>query len=241
MTDAAGKGQSVQAGLGPAIGVGAAANAAVVRATAMPVAAARKARFTVAEQSVASRQGAEIRGEGALLRDRDVHRRGHGTPFGPGDPAPRNPGRRPHHACGSASRADEARSFGLPLPTGVTAEDFVRKPRRVDENGEEQELERHLPYDGKGSSVALSQVDTGPMVRAVLRMFATDPRLAGYLPAFGTTAPAPGIGDEEAETQRRNHRELTAALSETSLRVSKDQLLSTGLRVRLRRKTTMHS
>ncbi|MFJ4340917.1 hypothetical protein [Streptomyces sp. NPDC088915] len=242
VTDAAGKGRSVQAGLGPAIGVGAAANAAVVRATAMPVAAARKARFTVAEQSVASRQGAEVKGEKALYSGTVTF-----TAEGTGPRSVRailRPETRvavhTMHVWISL-RADEARSFGLPLPAGVTAEDFVSKPKRVDENGEEQELERHLPYDGKGSSVALSQVDTGPMVRAVLRMFATDPRLAGYLPAFGTTAPAPGIGDEEAEAQRRNHRELTAALSETNLRVNKDQLLSTGLRVRLRRKTTMHS
>ncbi|MFF6872830.1 hypothetical protein [Streptomyces sp. NPDC012450] len=242
VTDAASKGRSVQAGLGPAIGVGAAANAAVVRATAMPVAAARKARFTVAEQSVASRQGAEIRGEKALYSG-TVTFTAEGT--GPRSvQAILRPGTRVAvHTMNVwiSLRADEAHSFGLPLPTGVTAEDFVSKPRRVDENGEEQELERHLPYDGKGSSVALSQVDTGPMVRAVLRMFATDPRLAGYLPAFGTTAPALDISDEEAEAQRRNHRELTAALSETNLRVNKDQLLSTGIRVRLRRKTTMHS
>ncbi|MFJ3816341.1 hypothetical protein [Streptomyces sp. NPDC090056] len=242
VTDAAGKGRSVQAGLGPAVGVGAAANAAVVRATAMPVAAARKARFTVAEQSVASRQGAEIRGE-KVLYSGTVTFTAEGT-------GPRSVRAILHPETRVAVhtmnvwislRADEARSFGLPLPAGVTAEDFASKPKRVDGNGGEEELERHLPYDGKGSSVALSRVDTGPMVRAVLRMFATDPRLAGYLPAFGATAPALDTSDEEAEAQRRNHRELTAALSETNLRVNKDQLLSTGIRVRLRRKTTLHS
>ncbi|MFE2275967.1 hypothetical protein ACFXAE_01575 [Streptomyces sp. NPDC059454] len=242
VAEGAGKGRSVQAGLGPAIGVGAVAGAAVVRGTAMPVAAARKARFTVAEQSVAGRQGAEVRGEKALYLG-TVRFTAEGT-------GPRSaqhilrPGTRVAvHTMNVwiSLRADEARSYGLPLPPGMTAEDFVRKPRTTDENGDEQDVERHLPYGGKGAGVALSRLDTGPMLRAVREMFATDPRLAGYLPAFGTTAPAPDTGADDAEAQRRNFRELTVALSETNLRVNKDQLLTTGIRVRLRRKTTMHS
>ncbi len=242
VTESAGKGRSVAGGVGPAIGVGAVANAAVVRGTAMPVGAARKARFTTTEQSVTSRQGAEVRGEKALYAGTVVF-----TVEGTGprsaqailDPATRVA----RHSMNVwiSLRADEAASFGLPLPPGMTAEDFVQKPTRVDENGEEQEVERHLPYDGKGAGVALSRVDTGPMLRAVRELFATDPRLAGYLPAFGTAAPAGQVSDEEQEAQRHNYRELMTALSETNLRVNKDQLLSTGIRVRLRRKTTMHS
>ncbi|MEV6022096.1 hypothetical protein [Streptomyces sp. NPDC052036] len=49
-------------------------------------------------------------------------------------------------------------------------------------------------------------------------------------PAFGTTPGAVHTDSEEAEVQRRNHRELMTALSETNLRVNKDQLLSTGIR-----------
>jgi hypothetical protein len=242
VTESAGKGRAAQAGLGPAIGVGAAANAAVVRGTAMPVAAARKARFTVAEQSVAGRQGAEVRGEKALYLG-TVRFTAEGT-------GPRSaqhilhPGTRVAvHTMNVwiSLRADEARSFGLPLPPGMRADDFVKKPTETDENGDERDVERHLPYGGKGAGVALSRLDTGPMVRAVRQMFATDPRLAGYLPAFGATAPALDTSPDEAETQRRNFRELMTALSETNLRVNKDQLLSTGIRVRLRRKTTMHS
>ncbi|MFJ3665226.1 hypothetical protein ACIPSE_02105 [Streptomyces sp. NPDC090106] len=246
VTDSAGKGRAVQAGLGPAAGVGAAGNAAVVRATAMPVAAARKARFTVAEQSVAGRQGAEVRGEKALYFG-TVTFTAEGT--GPRSAqAILRPGTRVAvHTMNVwvSLRADEARSLGLPLPPALAADgvgDFVRKPKRTDDNGDEQDVERHLPFaDGRGTSVALSRVDTGPMVRAVLRMFAGDPRLAGYLPAFGTAAPDPATSAEEAETQRANHRELMTALSETNIRVNKDQLLSGGLRVRLRRKTAMHS
>ncbi|WP_258312246.1 hypothetical protein [Streptomyces sp. ZEA17I] len=92
-----------------------------------------------------------------------------------------------------------------------------------------------------GSSVTLGRLDTAPMMKAVRELFATDPRLTGYLPAFGTTPPAAGLSQEEAAAQRANHRELTTALSEANLRVNKDQLLSTGIRVRLRRKTAMHS
>ncbi|UUU32348.1 hypothetical protein JIX56_21945 [Streptomyces sp. CA-210063] len=242
VTDSAGKGRSAAAGVGPAVGVGAAANAAVVRATAMPVAAARKARFTVAEQTVTSRQGAEVRGDKVLYVG-TVKFTAEGT-------GPRSaqmvlrPGTRvADHSMKVwiSLRADEAQSLGLPLPPGVTAGEFIEKPKRTDENGDEVDVECHLPFGAMGSSVTLSQLDTGPMVKAVQEMFATDPRLAGYLPAFGQAPPGALSSREEAEVQRRNYRELMAALSETNLRVNKDQLLSTGIRVRLRRKTTMHA
>ncbi|MGY6025110.1 hypothetical protein [Streptomyces spinosirectus] len=242
VTESAGKGRAVTAGAGPAIGVGVAGNAAVVRATAMPVAAARKARFTATEQTVSSRQGAEVRGEKALY---------HGTvQFTAEGTGPRsaemilNPGRRvATHTMKvwMSLRADEAQSLGLPLPQGMVAGEFTQKPKRTDENGDEVDVERRLAYGGKGSNVVLSRLDTGPMVRAVSELFATDPRLAGYLPGFGTTPPGAHTSREEAEAQRRNHRELMTALSETNLRVNKDQLLSTGITVRLRRKTSMHS
>ncbi|MEV6169315.1 hypothetical protein AB0L99_13930 [Streptomyces sp. NPDC051954] len=242
VTESAGKGRSVAGGVGPAIGVGAVANAAVVRGTAMPVAAARKARFTTTEQSVSSRQGAEIRGEKALYVG-TVTFTAEGTGPRSAQAVLHPETRVARHTMNVwiSLRADEAQSFGLPLPPGMTAEDFVRKPKQIDEDGEEQDVERHLPYDGKGAGVALSQLDTGPMVQAVRQMFDMDPRLAGYLPAFGTARPAGRIGNEEDEAQRQNHRELMTALSETNLRVNKDQLLSTGIRVRLRRKTTMHA
>ncbi|MEV1078266.1 hypothetical protein AB0I98_08435 [Streptomyces sp. NPDC050211] len=242
VTESAGKGRSVAGGVGPAIGVGAVANAAIVRGTAMPVGAARKARFTTTEQSVTSRQGAEIRGEKALYAGTVVFTvEGTGPRSAQAILHPETRVARHSMNVWISLRADEAASFGLPLPPGMTAEDFVKKPTRVDENGEEQEVERHLPYDGKGAGVALSRVDTGPMVRAVRELFATDPRLAGYLPAFGTAARAGHVSNEEDEVQRHNYRELMTTLSETNLRVNKDQLLSTGIRVRLRRKTTMHS
>ncbi|MFJ4787105.1 hypothetical protein [Streptomyces sp. NPDC088794] len=242
VAESAGKGRAISGGVGPAIGVGLSGSAAVVRATAMPVAGARKARFTATEQTVSSRQGAEVRGEKALYVG-TVTLSAEGT-------GPRSaemilhPERRvATHSMKvwMSLRADEAQALGLPLPPGMAAGEFVEKPKRTDEHGDEVDVERHLPYGGQGSNVALSRIDTGPMVRAVREMFATDPRLAGYLPAFGTNPPGVHTSNEEAEVQRRNYRELMTALSETNLRVNKDQLLSTGLTVRLRRKTTMHA
>ncbi|MFK0220088.1 hypothetical protein ACIQWN_18080 [Streptomyces vinaceus] len=242
VTEGAGKGRAVQAGLGPAIGFGATPGAAVVRGTAMPVAAARKARFTVTEQTVSSRQGAEVRGEKALYYGR-VSFIAVGTgPMSPG--TARGPGaREAGHSMNVwiSLRADEAKEFGLPLPPGMTAGDFVKKPTRTDADGNEVDVERHLPFGGKGSNVALGHLDTRPVLRAVLDLFTTDPSLAGYLPAFGSTAPAEETGREESEAQRRNYRELMTTLSETNLRINKDQLLSTGIRVRLRRKTALHA
>ncbi|MEU2772568.1 hypothetical protein ABZ646_06465 [Streptomyces sp. NPDC007162] len=242
VTESAGKGRAVTGGAGPAIGVGAIGNAAVLRGTAMPVAAARKARFTVAEQTVSSRQGAEVRGDKVLylasvqITAEGTGPRSAGMILRPGTRVARHSMR-----VWMSLRADEARSLGLPLPPGVEAGEFIQKPRRTDENGTETDVERHLPFGAMGSSVTLSQLDTGPMIRAVRELFATDPRLAGYLPAFGTDAVASAPGKEEAALQRRNHRELMAALSETNLRVNKDQLTTTGIRVRLRRKTTLHA
>ncbi|MCD9902771.1 hypothetical protein LUR56_28375 [Streptomyces sp. MT29] len=234
-TESAGKGRSVAGGIGPAIGVGAAANAAVVRATAMPVAAARKARFSVNEQTVSSRQGAEVRGEKVLYRG-TVQFTVEGT--GPRSVRAilRPEARVATHALRVwiSLRADEAQELGLPLPPGVEAGEFIKQP----EAGADA---RHLPFGATGSSVTLGRLDTAPMMKAVRELFATDPRLAGYLPAFGATRPPADLSREEEEAQRANDRELMAALSEANLRVNKDQLLSTGIRVRLRRKTAMHA
>ncbi|MFJ4825370.1 hypothetical protein ACIP5L_19050 [Streptomyces bacillaris] len=253
-TESAGKGRAIAGGIGPAAGVGAAANAAVVRATAMPVAAARKARFSVNEQTVSSRQGAEVRGEKVLYTG-TVRFTVEGTGPRSMRMIVRPEARVATHAMRVwiSLRADEAQVLGLPLPPGVTAGDFIKPPapaaKGADGAGGAAEGAgtgaggdvRHLPFGAMGSSVTLGRLDTAPMMKAVRELFATDPRLDGYLPAFGTTAPPADLSKEEAEAQRTNYRELVAALSETNLRVNKDQLLSTGIRVRLRRKTAMHS
>ncbi|MFC4499580.1 hypothetical protein [Streptomyces vulcanius] len=251
VTDTAGKGRGGTFGVGPAGGFGVLGNAAAVRGTVMPVVGARKARFTVAEQTTSSRQGAEVRGDKVLYLG-TVRFTIEGS--GPDSPLTRarGRGRTAHHSMRVwlSLRADEAKELGLPLPEGVTADEFVKKPRRPEEaNAERAEgddrapehVARHLPYGAMGSSVAISRLDTAPMMRAVQQMFATDTRLAGYLPAFGDEAQPRQVGPEDAEVQRRNYRELVAVLSETNLRVNKDQLLSTGVRVRLRRKSTFHT
>ncbi|MFJ9025426.1 hypothetical protein ACIRPU_36455 [Streptomyces sp. NPDC102259] len=266
VTDTAGKGRGGAFGAGPAAGFGVLGNAAAVRGTVMPVAGARKARFSVAEQNVSSRQGAEVRGEKVLYLG-TVLFSVEGT--GPTSPLTRarGGGRTAHHTMRVwvSLRADEAQELGLPLPEGVTAGEFVKRPERAGTDvkgkgkataagqdlaeGEERTAEeraaehdvRHLPFGAMGSSVAISRLDTAPMMRAVTRLFATDARLAGYLPAFGEEEQPRDLSPEEAEVQRRNYRELVTVLSETNLRVNKDQLLSTGVRVRLRRKSRFHA
>ncbi|MFE9092888.1 hypothetical protein [Streptomyces sp. NPDC007264] len=292
VTDTAGKGRGGAVGVGPAGGFGVLGNAAAVRGTVMPVVGARTARFTVAEQTVSSRQGAEVRGDKVLYLGTVLF-----TIEGTGPRSPltraRGGGRTAHHSMRVwiSLRADEARELGLPLPDGTTAGDLVGRPvgpaagstegqgrdtggpdgrgaaredaggtAREDAGGRAREdagdtaredaggtagvpghVVRHLPFGAMGSSVAISQLDTGPMMRAIQRLFATDPRLAGWLPAFGDEPQPRDLGPEEAEAQRRNYRELVTVLSETNLRVNKDQLLSTGVRVRMRRKSRFHA
>ncbi|WP_237491846.1 hypothetical protein [Streptomyces sp. YIM 132580] len=267
-TETAGNGRALTAGAGPAIGFGGAPEAAVVRATAMPVAAARKARFSVNEQTVSTRQGAEVRGEKVLYLG-TVQFTAEGTGPRSARMILRPETRVATHAMRVwiSLRADEAQELGLPLPPGVTAGDFIKRPVPQAGAGGGAGTSaapaaeaatgttggpasgtaapapdaRHLPFGAMGSSVTLGRIDTGPMVRAVQNLFANDAQLAGYLPAFGATRPVADISKEEHEAQRTNYRELMAALSETNLRVNKDQLLSTGIRVRLRRKSAMHS
>ncbi|WP_246570347.1 hypothetical protein [Streptomyces tauricus] len=277
VTDTAGKGRGGTFGVGPAIGVGVLANAAAVRATAMPTFGAKSARFTVSEQTVSSRQGAEVRGDKVLYQG-TVLLTVEGT--GPLSPAmkARMGNRTATHAMNVwlSLRADEAQALGLPLPSGVTADEMVKKPkadpakgkgtgsgsgsgsgdgtgsgtdagkgkaRASDVTPEEAapDVERHLPFGAMGSSVAISQLDTGPLLAGVQRLFATDPQLAGYLPAFGAGREPGKTSPEEAEAQRTNYRELLTVLSDTNLAVNKDQLLSSGIRVRMRRKSRMHA
>ncbi|MFE3268430.1 hypothetical protein [Streptomyces sp. NPDC059215] len=285
VSHSAGKGRGGAFGAGPAAGFGVLGGAAAVRGTVMPTAAARKARFTVAEQTVTSRQGAEVRGEKVLYFGR-VRFRVEGT--GPLSPAMRVRAgtRAAQHSMDVwvGLRADEAQALGLPLPDGVTAGPMVAAPAGADTGvdtgsvatdtappgqdtgvrkrggdtaapggpaGAETEAERggsragrgtrrHLPFGAMGSSVTISQLDTAPLLSGIERLFATDPRLAGYLPSFGP-GPAAEVSREEAEAQRRNYRELVTVLSETNLRVNKDQLLSSGIRVRMRRKSRWHA
>ncbi|MFE7069724.1 hypothetical protein ACFU96_06525 [Streptomyces sp. NPDC057620] len=279
VTDTAGKGRGGTFGVGPAIGVGVLANAAAVRATAMPTFGAKSARFTVSEQTVSSRQGAEVRGDKVLYRG-TVLLTVEGT--GPLSPAmkTRMGNRTATHSMDVwlSLRADEAQALGLPLPSGVVADEMVKKPKATpaggtgsgtdsesDPGGDKDkgkdkgkarasdvtsgsgsgeaapDVERHLPFGAMGSSVAISQLDTGPLLAGVQRLFATDPQLAGYLPAFGAGREPGKTSPEEAEAQRGNYRELMTVLSDTNLAVNKDQLLSSGIRVRMRRKSRMHA
>ncbi|MFD5448888.1 hypothetical protein [Streptomyces sp. NPDC127100] len=243
--DAAGKGRAGAIGAGPAAGAGLVGNAAVVRAGVMPTAAARKARFTQYDQTTARRLGAEVRGDKVLyLATVDLTVEGTGTASA--DMLLGRASRVAHHPMRMwlTLRADEARDLGLELPPGVAAEAFVTRPKRRREgaaaDGGTEDVERHLPFGALGGSVALDRLDTTGMIAYIEKVFATDPRLEGFLPSFGErrgSVPSP----EEAEAQRHNYRELVTRLSETNLKANKDQLLSSGVPVRLRRKSRMHA
>ncbi|WND36814.1 hypothetical protein RI578_22150 [Streptomyces sp. BB1-1-1] len=244
--DAAGKGRSGAIGAGPAVGVGVAMNAAVARAGAMPTAAARKARFTQYDQTTARRVGAEVRGDKVLyLATVDLTVEGTGT-----SSANMLLGRASRVARHSLRmwmtlRADEAQDLGLPLPPGVSAGPLVTRPKRrregaAGDQATEEDVERHLPFGAMGASVALDRLDTTGMIASIERMFAADPRLEGFLPPFGDKRKL-GTPAAEAQAQRHNYQELVTRLSETNLKANKDQLLSTGVPVRLRRKSRMHA
>ncbi|WP_051813821.1 hypothetical protein [Streptomyces sp. NRRL S-340] len=239
LTGTAGKGWSAAFGAGPAAGFGVLGGTAAVRATVMPTVAARTSRYTVTERTVTGRTGAEVRGDKALYLAK-VRFRVEGT--GPLSPAAKARGgaRDAEHTMDLwlGLRADEARSLGLDLPAGMEPGAVVTPPGPED-------VRRHLPFGPMGANVTLSGLDTRHLVSGVERLFADDPRLAGWLPEFGTagarTAARGGsVSAEEAEAQRRNYRELVTLLSPAHLRSHKDQLLSSGINVRLRQKSRWH-
>ncbi|MGW2836705.1 hypothetical protein ACWCWD_02755 [Streptomyces sp. NPDC001493] len=240
-TATASDGRAARLGVGPAVGFGAPAGVAVARGTVMPVGGIRKARFSVNEQTVTNRQGAEVRGEKALyLATVRLTAEGTGPKSGAVVLNPRLGTATHSMKVWMSLRSDEARELGLPLPPGAEAAEFVKKPKKTGEDGQEHEVERHLAYEN-GSSVTLSHVDSRPMMDAVTELFGNDARLAGYLPLFGGTPAVKISTREEAEAQRGNYRSLALALSEANLKANKAQLLSTGIPVRLRRKSKMHS
>ncbi|MEJ1200940.1 MULTISPECIES: hypothetical protein [unclassified Streptomyces] len=250
-----GKGMSGMAGAGPAVGFGAPGAGPSVRLKTMPGVSFRRMRFSSADQAAATRQGAEVRGTKALYLGRILL-----TVEGTGPAAPGHTvapaGRTARHTVDAwiSMRAEEARHLGLPLPAGTEAGELFTKADRtkadgtpeLNADGSPRKTERHLPFDAMGSSAALTHLDTRPLIETLERLFASDPRLAGYLPPFGEAATggaaAGGAANRtDAEAQRRNYRELLTVLSETNLRANKDQLLSTGVPVRLRRKSGLRS
>ncbi|MEW2294310.1 hypothetical protein ABZ719_16640 [Streptomyces sp. NPDC006743] len=238
-TGTAGEGWSAAFGAGPAAGFGVLGGTAAVRATVMPTVAARTSRYTVTERTVTGRTGAEVRGDKALYLAK-VRFRVEGT-------GPLSPAAKAREGAGGAEhtmdlwlglRADEARSLGLDLPAGLEPGPVVTPPGLED-------VRRHLPFGPMGANVTLSGLDTRHLVSGIERLFADDPRLAGWLPEFGTAGARAGargrpVSAEEAEAQRRNYRELVTLLSPAHLRAHKDQLLSSGIDVRLRQKSRLH-
>lgn len=252
VSDSSREGGTVRMGAGPALAIGTPALGPVLRMSQVTLPGAGRARTVTADQAHTTRQGAEVRGQKVLYRA-GVRL----TAEGSGAAAGASAGSRARSAAYDIDvmmslRAEEAQALGLRLPDGVTGGDLLKT---VDKDGKPLPP-RELPFGGMGSSVALGRFDSAPLIAAVERLFASNPRLAGYLPAeFGGTpaadgqASAPADGHrasskpsaEEAEQQRTNYRNLLAALSQTNIRANKDQLLSAGIPVRLRRKTLGHA
>ncbi|MFJ1968058.1 hypothetical protein ACIO93_05255 [Streptomyces sp. NPDC087903] len=259
VSDTSRKGGNLRLGAGPALAVGVPELGPVLRLSQVTLPGAGRSRTVRADQAASTRQGAEVRGEKVLYRT-GIRLTAEGT----GDAVATSGGRRARTATHDIDvmvslRAEEARSLGLPLPEGTAAGDLVKT---VDKDGRRLPA-RELPFGGMGSSVALGRFDSAPLIAAVERLFASSPRLAGYLPAeFSAPGPAgqrPGLAGgagsapadrrrssatpstEETEQQRTNYRNLIALLSQTNIRANKDQLLSTGIPVRLRRKTPGHA
>ncbi|MFE5037987.1 hypothetical protein [Streptomyces sp. NPDC056683] len=237
------KGSSGMAGAGPAVAFGP-PGAPVVRFQGMGSVALKSARFSSSDQTVATRKGAEIRGDKVLYLGQ-VRLTVQG--LGPASPAQRlRPAQRTaEHTLDSwvSLNPQEAQHIGLPLPEGVQAGPLHRRPTGTAPDGTEHESERHLPFGAVGNSVSLTHLDVRPLVEALEGLFASRPELAGYLPDFATgDRPRGSIPDrDESEARMRNYRELVTVLSETNLRAKKNQLLGAGIPVRLRRKSTLHS
>ncbi|MCW2872439.1 MAG: hypothetical protein JWL99_3759, partial [Streptomyces oryziradicis] len=163
--DTSQKGFGGSFGAGPALGLG--APVPVARLTQMTQVDARRTRFSSSDQTVSTRQGAEIRGEKVLYRSQ-VRLTVQGT--GPSSPGMRlRPGKRTaRHPLDVwiTMRAQEAESLGLPLPDGDTAGKLYSKTEKnadgtekLNEDGTPKELDRHLPFGAMGSSVALNHLD----------------------------------------------------------------------------------
>ncbi len=151
-------------------------------------------------------------------------------------------------------RAEEARHLELPAARRHGSRRAVhqggpyegRRHPELNTDGGPRKTERHLPVRRDGLQRRAHPPRHPPLIETLERLFASDPRLAGYLPPFGEAATggaaAGGAANRtDAEAQRRNYRELLTVLSETNLRANKDQLLSTGVPVWPRRKSGLRS
>ncbi|MEU4652470.1 hypothetical protein AB0G32_00725 [Streptomyces sp. NPDC023723] len=150
----------------------------------------------------------------------------------------------PRDAKQAAKRkaAEQARGKGkgkAALTTVPEEEELLDYAPEEGQTEEEARAERHLVHGAAGANVVLTGLDTGPLLTRLQSEFA-EGRLKGYLPAFGDDKKAAYATKEEAELQRQNYRDLVEKLSQENLSANKEQLLSSGIRVPMRRKGTLH-
>jgi trimeric autotransporter adhesin len=239
--------------LGAAVGVGLPPAAHPgIRADLRPGLGSTWARSASAGQSVTSRQGAEIRGEKRLYQARVKFFFEGSGPTTPEMRAGRARAATTHLATVWLSiRADEAAKLLSPLPEATDAEATKAEGTEVEateaEGAKADEFiqppkdkgNRFLPFGGFGNSVTLSRVDTAPLLKKIEELFAKDPRLAGFLPKYGSSNDRGGprkwpVASDQQQVQE-NYRALTTGLSETNVKARKDVLLSSGIPIRLKR------
>ncbi|MFK4106872.1 hypothetical protein ACI2L1_43890 [Streptomyces sp. NPDC019531] len=234
--------------VGPLVGVGLMSGGPRARFFLQPGLRAARSRAVSHSTAVQVVQGAQISGAKVLYEAR-VRIAVEGTapvPLRARTKAGARPGE--HELTVWLSlRLEEAKTLGLKMPPGVEPDPLFRSPG----------FDRHLPAGVRGAGTVLGRVDTGPLVQRIEELFATDERLAGFLPRFGKAAVSPGffervagflprfgkaaVSPDSFETeddrarQRANHRALTQALSPRGLRTRKGMLLTTGIPIRLRR------
>ncbi|MEV5387072.1 hypothetical protein [Streptomyces sp. NPDC052721] len=225
----AGMASGADVAAGPVLGVGLMGGGPRARVFLQPGLMAARSRAVSQSTGVQTAQGAEISGTQVLYKAR-VRVTVEGT--GPVPPRARTKAgaRAGEHemTVWLSLRLEEAKTLGLPLPAGVDSPPLFRSPG----------VDRHLPVRARGAGTVLSMVDTEPLIQRIEDLFATDERLAGFLPRFGQVTQSPAFFETEDDRawQLANHRALTQALSPRGLRTRKGMLLTTGIPVRLRRK-----
>ncbi|MFI1400899.1 toxin glutamine deamidase domain-containing protein [Streptomyces sp. NPDC020681] len=126
-------------------------------------------------------------------------------------------------------RSSEAAELGLELPAGAAeVEPALGQPG----------FDRRPPSDAGRADTRLSGVDTASLAERIEKKFLTDPRLAGFLPRFGNANGSASVFGAATEQARQwdNYQKLIEALSPDNLQARRDELLTDGIPVELKRK-----
>ncbi|PJE96269.1 hypothetical protein CUT44_18870, partial [Streptomyces carminius] len=185
-------------------------------------------RWSALSQQGTTLQGAAIGGDRVLYLAR-LRVEVEGT--GPTSPRTRRGPSVAHVRAWLYLRAEEAADLGLPLPPGMKPNPLFTHPG----------FERRLAVGLAATSTVWSGLDTAPLLDSLGRLFADDPRLKGFLPAFGRRDDVPvwRSSENEGRRMRANQRELDNKLSPAYLYDNRKALTTLGVQVQLVRKTPL--